>query len=98
MITFLAGFWIGVGFNRAARHRKGAFILNAFVTILAIASSIVGLFGIIQFASLGLFMAIAGKFPSDIQSLLFFDLLMAGTRLWIFAIVAAVLWWVRGKI
>lgn len=98
-LTFLIGFLLGVGFGRASKKRSGsAYLLRTLVVLIAIIFSVLGLAGVIQFASPSFFIGLSEKLPEDIRSILLADLLLGGTRLWIFAVVAGVLWWAQSKI
>jgi len=69
------------------------------VTVLAIIFSILAAVGLLAFVWPTMFIAIFTHFPPVIQHIVVTDIfLKGGIGLWVFITIAAVLWYVRGKI
>lgn len=73
--------------------------LRTFVTILAVIFSVLALGAFVAFLSPTTFIKLLLYLPPDIQDAIFFDIILrGGTGLWVFVIVSAILWYIRGKI
>ena len=70
--------------------------MRTLITILAIIFTLLALVGFIGFLSPTLFINLLNQLPQDIQNAVFFDILLrGGTGWWVFAIISAILWYVR---
>ena len=78
---------------------KRHYPLRTFITILAIIFSIFALGAFIAFLSPSMFINLMMRLPPDIQEAIFVDIfLRGGTGLWVFLLIAAILWYARSKI
>ena len=97
-VTFIIGFAVGFVFARTARHRRGAAILVALVTALAIVTSLAALVGFIEFVSPTISIGLIMKLPEDFRDILLSDLFLRGTGFWSFLMLSGLLWWLRTKL
>ncbi len=99
LITFLVAFWLGSLYGKTHYRHRGKFLKRLLVTVFAVMFSILALVGFIGFLSPMLFFSLIEKLPPDTQEWVVMDLIFrGGTGVWIFAIIAGVLWWFRTRI
>ncbi len=86
-------------YHHKKSYHKSHYPLRTLVTLLAIIFSILALGAFIAFLSPMMFIKMLSYLPGDIQDIIFMDLfLRGGTGLWIFVIISAILWYIKGKI